>query len=56
MYRRSRLLLSGEGCFVVSEVRRFVLDEADQVVNTCFVVVGDLVQGFRKHLSDLDYI
>ena len=49
----SRLLLRGEGCAVVSEVRHFGLDEAEKVMNTCFVV-GDLVEGFRKHLSDLD--
>ena len=44
----SRLLLSGEGCFVVSEVRHFVLYEADKVMYTCFVVVGDLGEGFRR--------
>ena len=52
----SRLLLRGEGCAVISEVRHFVLDEADKVMNTFFFVLGDLVEGFRKHLSDLDKV
>ena len=50
----SRFLLKGERLFLISEVRHFVLDEADKVMNTCFVVVGDLVQSLRWHLRDLD--
>ena len=40
----------------MSEVRHFVLDEADKVMNNFFVVVGDLLESFRKHLSDLDNV
>ena len=52
----SRFLLKGERLFVISEVRYFVLDEADKVMNTFFVVEGDLVESFRKHLRDLDNV
>ena len=30
----SRILLRGEGCVVISELRHFVLDDADKVMNT----------------------
>ena len=52
----SRFLLKGEHLFVISEVRHFVLDEADKVMNNFFVVEGDLVESFRKHLRDLDNV
>ena len=42
----SRLLLSGERFFVISEVRHFVLDEADKVMNTFFVIEGVMAAFF----------
>ena len=52
----SRLLWRSEGCLVLSSVRLFVLDEADKVVNTFFVVVGDLIENLRDSLPHLDNV
>ena len=52
----SRLLWSKEGILVFHGVRLFVLDEADEVVFTFFVVVRDLVKNLRDHLPHLDNV
>ena len=52
----SRLLFIGEDSVVIFRVRIFVLDEADEVANTMFVVVRDLVKNLRDHLTHLDNV
>ena len=52
----SRFLWIGEGMFVLHSVRLFVLDEADEVVFTFFVVVRDLVKNLRDVLPHLDNV
>ena len=52
----SRLLCTREGIGVLFRVRLFVLDEANEVVNTIFVVVRYLVHNLRDHLTHLDRV
>ena len=51
-----RLLCVGEDSAVLFRVRLFVLDEADEVVNTIFVVVRDLIKNLRYQLTHLDNV
>jgi hypothetical protein len=52
----SRLLWSEEGRFLFHSVRLFVLDDADKVTNTIFVIVRDLVKNLRDVLPHLDNV
>ena len=52
----SRLLCVGKFSGVLFRVRIFVLDEADEVVNTMFVVVRGLVKNLRDQLTHLENI